>query len=255
MKIFFLFSYVALGTLFSIQVKAQDNSFSLKNTYAKNVLGNDFTLENTGVVGDGSFGKVVHYKDGGWFQGAFSNGRRSAGSLHYPNGDVCHGHFDSNGDKNGLCLYIWSDGEWLYANFLHGVKHGEGSTYVNGAYYDFVYNQGKRVSFNRVTNPKYNKSSFDESLDKLKIARAEAAMQESTSSESSSNSRKKSSYKSPHGHKACRVCFGTGKCNTCSGKGHYYTMGGQVIRCTSCAHTGKCSSCNGTGKKIGYIGR
>lgn len=39
----------------------------------------------------------------------------------------------------------------------------------------------------------------------------------------------------------CGVCGGTGKCQTCSGKG--------TLKCTSCS-TGKCRACNGKGGKV-----
>lgn len=51
----------------------------------------------------------------------------------------------------------------------------------------------------------------------------------------------------------CRLCLGTGRCQTCNGRGYYDEIGIGSGRhaCPNCAsnHNGKCSSCNGTGKQ------
>lgn len=72
----------------------------------------------------------------------------------------------------------------------------------------------------------------------------------SSSSEGSSSS---SSYSGSGYSRDCGVCLGTGKCNTCNGRGYYDVIGlgsGRHL-CPNCAsnHNGVCASCNGTGKR------
>ena len=50
----------------------------------------------------------------------------------------------------------------------------------------------------------------------------------------------------------CRLCYGTGNCRTCDGRGFYYNSFDltKTVSCPNCYnHNGKCSSCGGTGKK------
>ena len=250
-----IFSYIrSIFSYCTIQVSAQVNSgFSLSNTYARNVVGNDFSMANTGLVGDSNFGQVIRFNDGSWFKGAVSNGRPTSGTMNYPNGDICHGHFDANNKRDGLCLYIWKDGDWEYSHYSHGICHGEGSTFIDGEYYDFIYNNGTQVSMRQVASPKYSKTSFDQGVTTYLNAGADSHSSSSDESSGSSSSRRSSS--SVHGYKTCGVCHGSGKCNTCGGKGYYHTITAGTLRCGSCGQKGTCSSCRGTGKQIGYIGR
>ena len=48
--------------------------------------------------------------------------------------------------------------------------------------------------------------------------------------------------------KSCHLCYGTGICQTCNGKGWYYNpFGTGTVSCPNCdrAHNGICSSCHG----------
>lgn len=73
----------------------------------------------------------------------------------------------------------------------------------------------------------------------------------SSSSDANSNYASNSNITSSSG-KMCNLCYGTGDCRTCEGKGFYYSpydLSKKII-CTSCAnHDGKCKFCNGTGKR------
>ncbi len=74
-----------------------------------------------------------------------------------------------------------------------------------------------------------------------------------SSSSSSSTSSSSSGSQSKSNSRDCRLCLGSGKCQTCNGKGYYYNPLDltKTVSCPNCAsnHNGKCSSCNGSGKK------
>lgn len=70
----------------------------------------------------------------------------------------------------------------------------------------------------------------------------------SYSSSSANNSSNRSVYASD-----CRMCYGTGNCRTCDGRGYYYNPLNlsKTVTCPNCPnHNGKCSSCGGSGKKL-----
>ncbi len=73
-----------------------------------------------------------------------------------------------------------------------------------------------------------------------------------TSTSSSDTHNNNSSFSSSSGARDCGLCHGTGKCNTCNGRGYYDVIGIGSGRhaCPNCSnHNGRCSLCNGTGKK------
>lgn len=48
----------------------------------------------------------------------------------------------------------------------------------------------------------------------------------------------------------CRLCHGSGKCNTCNGKHRYLNpLTNKYVTCPNCRTDGRCSACGGTGKK------
>lgn len=48
--------------------------------------------------------------------------------------------------------------------------------------------------------------------------------------------------------KSCYMCYGTGVCRTCNGKGYFYSeFGTGTIECPNCTD-GSCRTCGGTGK-------
>lgn len=52
--------------------------------------------------------------------------------------------------------------------------------------------------------------------------------------------------------KDCTICHGSGKCNTCNGRGYYTNLGlgSGTHPCPNCPnHSGRCQWCNGTGKQ------
>ncbi len=73
----------------------------------------------------------------------------------------------------------------------------------------------------------------------------------SSVTESSSENEKRPFRSAYTRDKDCGVCGGTGKCNTCNGRGWYDVIGIGSGRhtCPNCPNNiGRCSSCNGTGK-------
>lgn len=74
----------------------------------------------------------------------------------------------------------------------------------------------------------------------------------SSSISSSSSTSSGPSYSSGSSSRDCQRCMGTGKCQTCNGRGYYDVIGIGSGRhaCPNCAsnHNGKCASCKGTGK-------
>ena len=179
-------SFITLLLLAS-QAQAQPASFSLQNSYVRRSTGyNDFSLENSGIVGDPSFGKLIRYNDGSWFKGATSNGRPSAGTFHRANGVEHKGSFDENGYPHGIVLTTWPDGDWYYGNYYHGKRHGEGSWYLSGTYYDVISNMGEEKVSEEVCSPKYNKADFDARVTRAINVRAENELR-SIGSERSNN--------------------------------------------------------------------
>lgn len=233
---------VLCGCLWTIQVYAQPSSFSLGNSRVTMPQGyNDFSLKNSGVVGSSNFGQYIDLGDGNWFKGSTSNGRPSRGTLHLSSGVEHKGAFDSNLRPTGVVLTTWPDGDWYYGNYENGVRNGSGSWCLEGAYYDVIMSDNEIESSTRVETPRFNKANFDGMVNA-----ANSAYSESSTYSSSSRSKSSSSSSS-----MCRICVGSGKCQTCNGKGSYYALGIGTgwHRCTNCHQTGKCPSCNGTGRR------
>ena len=214
------------------------NGFSLSNTSATDVI------------------KTISVDDGtATFKGFITNDY-AAGHISYNDcGCFIHGKFDSNPlrrgeiSEHGLCLcYFDEDGSWYYGYFKHGKMHGEGSFYDGKQYFDRVYNNSQLVSEQAVTVPKYNKADYDAQARASAEAQLEYLRQQelnttTTTTTSKSNSRRTNSST------ACGVCYGSGKCRTCSGKGYYFDLNTGRHACPSCHnHNGICSSCNGTGR-------
>ena len=211
----------------TIVVQAQPSSFSLRNSHVTMPKGyNDFSLKNSGVVGSSKFGTYMDLGGGNWFKGSTSNGRPSRGTLHLSDGVEHKGAFNANIQPTGVVLTTWPDGTWYYGNYVNGVRHGSGSMYLNGSYYDGIMNNNETESAVEVDTPRYNKADFDGIVDD-----ADNAPVESYSGSSSSGSRTRA-----HGQRRCSLCDGTGKCSRCNGKGYYVALGivsGRRL-CTSC---------------------
>ncbi len=241
-------TFLSILALFccAITAQAQPSSFSRSNTHITMPQGyNDFSLKNSGVVGSSNFGTYIDLGGGNWFKGSTSNGRPSRGTLHLSNGVEHKGAFNANIQPTGVVLTTWPDGTWYYGNYVNGVRHGSGSMYLDGAYYDVVMSNNETESAVEVDTPRYNKADFDG-----QVNAANNAYGESYSGSSSGSTRAKT-----HGQKRCSLCDGTGKCSRCNGKGYYVAIGigSGTHRCTSCGQTGKCSSCNGKGTKYGIL--
>lgn len=58
-----------------------------------------------------------------------------------------------------------------------------------------------------------------------------------------------SSSNSVASNQTCTYCYGTGKCQTCSGMG-YTNWGGTTVTCTTCNGSGSCYYCEGTGIQV-----
>ena len=73
----------------------------------------------------------------------------------------------------------------------------------------------------------------------------------STNTNSNNSSNNVNQNTSRYTDKDCHGCLGSGKCNTCNGKGWYYAIGSSnTINCPNCTN-GRCSICGGTGKVRG----
>ena len=120
-----------------------NSSFSLQNTYAKNVF------EDINPGGGRSFHGIRN--DGGYY-----------GTLTYADKRWCRGSFDSNWEKQGQCEVVYPDGSWYFGYFKNGVEHGEGSIYADGEYYDLVFDNGRIISATKVTKPKFDKEELDD---------------------------------------------------------------------------------------------
>ena len=75
----------------------------------------------------------------------------------------------------------------------------------------------------------------------------------SSSSSGYSSSSTSSTSSNTSSGKDCSICRGTGKCQTCNGKGTYITSFGDDVVCSNCSQggrsNGRCPWCKGTGKK------
>ena len=68
------------------------------------------------------------------------------------------------------------------------------------------------------------------------------------------DTKKTNNYFDSYGEKDCPLCKGSGTCQTCNGKGWYYSpYGTGTVTCPNCCsgHVGKCGKCCGTGKVYG----
>lgn len=237
---------ILCGCFWMISVYAQPSSFSLRNSHVTMPQGhNDFSLKNSGVVGSANFGQYIDLGGGNWFKGSTSNGRPSRGTLHLSNGVEHKGAFDINLRPTGVVLTTWPDGDWYYGNYKNGVREGYGSWCLEGEYYDVIMSDNEIESSICVETPRYNKADYD------KMVKAANNAAGSTYSESSTSSSSTRSQRSSSSSSMCNICVGSGKCNTCNGKGSYIAIGigSGWHRCTNCNQTGKCPSCKGTGKR------
>lgn len=228
--------------------RRNNNSFSLENTHGTPIQGaSSFSLENTHAE---SIMKEIKFNDGSRFYGAVVNGKPTSGQLSLSNGAFAQGGFDENFQLHGKCLFVAPDKSWYYGYFSHGKMHGEGSVCNSNGYFDVVCEDGVRVSSIAVSKPKYDKAELDATAAAAANMQMEMLQQqqyESTTTTSSSSSRNTSTSS-----RLCGVCYGSGKCNTCNGRGYYTAIGigSGTHACPNCRnHNGLCSSCNGTGKR------
>ena len=202
-------------------------------------------LDNTGFVGDANLGQRINYSDGGWFQGIVRYGRRESGRLHHPDGTEDVGSFDANGYLHGLCATIWTNGVWYYGYHQNGQRHGDGSLYMNGCYYDQSYSYGTLISSVQVSSPRYNWPERERMISDARLAAQAANPQPSNSSD----------YKLGVDSK-CGRCHGGGRIQT-----NFSVSGFGVStakkRCNYCnklifvndSQWDICPICNGTGRK------
>lgn len=99
--------------------------------------------------------QIIRYNDGGRFYGTTINGRRSSGRLVAPNGVESLGGFDENGRWNGTVEVTYpAERSWYKGDFSHGTKHGSGSLYKDGKYYDQQYYNGQLETSIEVSEPR-----------------------------------------------------------------------------------------------------
>lgn len=58
--------------------------------------------------------------------------------------------------------------------------------------------------------------------------------------------------RNPDGSVRCPICYGSGKCDMCAGRGErryysYYTSSNEIMDCSNCRGTGRCQTCYGKG--------
>ena len=202
-------------------------------------------LDRTGIVTSRTqFGQTIRYKNG-YFRGDVENGVRRGGTIYFNSGQrqSC-ATFDSKGRLHGQVLIDYANGNWTICHYTHGVRNGEGSYYKNGKYYDGVWKDGKQVSSNKVSTPKYGRQIWD----------APSGVYE-TDAFSTSNKKSSGTSKLKSTAHQCKVCHGTGTIVKEQAVGTY-GMSSSKKKCPTCgktiisgtAHTHvKCKYCNGTG--------
>ena len=228
----------------------QSYSNSLSDAYqqSKQALNNStFSLSNTHATAPTN--GTVKLNDGSVFSGRLLNGQPLDGVLTEPSG-VKHHCSISNGAINGWCFTEWPDGSWYYGYWTNGRWNGEGSYYDGkGSYYDAVYSNGTQISLREVSTPKHSRDEFN-AVQQQKAQIMMGAQNELGNSYYQNNS-SGSSSRSSNSSNSCGVCHGTGKCNTCNGRGYYTSIGigSGTHSCSSCNRTGRRHSCNGTGRR------
>lgn len=99
--------------------------------------------------------QTIHYNDGSRFYGMTVNGRRSSGRLIQADGIECLGGFDQNGLLDGTVEVTYpAEQGWFKGAYSHGIRHGSGSAYKDGKYYDLQYENGGLVTSIEVYEPR-----------------------------------------------------------------------------------------------------
>ena len=207
-----------------------NSSFSLQNTYARNI--------NENFV----------FQDGSKFHGIKTTDGGHSGTMTYEDGTSVEGQFNSSWHEQGRCFIKYPDGNWYWGHFNDGEEDGDGSIYCDGEYYDVVFSNGTITSAVLVNKPHYDRDEFDaaKAAHSAEMIRQMQEFEVNTNSSSYSSS---SSSRSNNSSRLCGVCYGSGKCNRCGGRGYYTAIGigSGTHACSSCNRTGRCRSCNGTG--------
>ena len=100
--------------------------------------------------------QIIRYNDGGRFYGSTIDGRRVTSRLIEPNGVESLGGFDENGRWNGTVEVTYpAERSWYKGEFSHGTKHGSGSLYKDGKYYDQQYYENQLETSIEVSEPRY----------------------------------------------------------------------------------------------------
>jgi len=162
------------------------------------------------------------------------------------------------------CLSSCSDEFWLQRAGTGMGGYGLYGGYGMGGYQVYPGGFVRNTSYDYLLDPRYaimrvnqqnqqeylqqtnggKTMTYDEWYAKIKAPSISGSVG-SGGSGTSSSSRTTSS-------KMCRLCAGSGKCNTCNGKGYYYNEFdlSKKVLCPNCPNrSGKCSSCRGTGKQ------
>ena len=158
---------------------------------------------------------------------------------------------------------FWEGMAQMYGNGGYGMGGYQvmPGGFVRDTRYDYLLDP--RLSVQQVLNQEQQEYQAakryrpDLTLEQFRIEKGQALQMmknnSGNSTSSSSTSSSSSSNQSKSNSRDCRLCLGSGKCNTCNGKGYYYNPLDltKTVSCPNCAsnHNGKCSSCNGSGKR------
>lgn len=211
------------------------------------VNNNSFSMANSSYTAPKT--ETVRYEDGSAFRGRTLNGMPIDGVVEGPDGTKIHCGFE-NGRISGLCLTEHTDGSWYVGMWKDGERHGEGTCYLTtNKYLEMEYDEGALISVKPTNSPKYTKEGYL-GLQQKRTQILQDGLNEinyNSSPTQNGSSRRSTSSNS----RACGVCAGSGKCNTCNGKGYYTAIGigSGKHSCPNCGQTGRCRSCNGTGRR------
>jgi hypothetical protein len=142
--------------------------FIIANIYNTILIRQNHLSENSSELHQTKNQLVLYFDDGTW-TGEITNGKANGiGTMKFNNGDIYIGdavenHIEgegvfkyNNGDKyegqfkndifDGQGKYTWSDGSYYDGEWSNGLKDGKGIIYIDGKYYNVVYQGDNEIS-------------------------------------------------------------------------------------------------------------
>ena len=204
-----------------------------------------------------SYSENYYFKEGEWIKELDSWGSKTKGN--WKAGDYaieiwCEGTLLK---RKEFTIYRRSSSRSSDTYVMCSACNGSGQQLIwsiYGSYYNTCYNCG---GTGRI---KVRTSQFQFNTDPMPVNTYSGGgyVPVNTNSGSYENNntdtKKTNNYFDSYGEKDCPLCHGTGTCQTCGGKGWYYSSYGTgTVTCPNCCsgHVGKCSKCCGTGKTYG----